>query len=100
MIDFSMDSIQNALYDHHPQLMNRFCRLTFDENNAYAHYLLSPWQLNKYVTVTIDRHGNVNAPSELMTEMDLNESQCTQDYIAWRESWMKAHRHLEGFWQL
>lgn len=100
MIDFSVDSIQNALYDHHPQLINRFCRLTFDENNAYAHYLLHPWQLNKYVTVTIDRNGNVNAPSELIAEMDMHESQLTKSQIDYRENWMKDHRHLEGFCQL
>ena len=78
MIEFSYESVNDALSAHHPQLSGYWSSLGWNENVATVIYMLEA--TGEDVTVTVDRNGVVTAPDVLIAEM--NEIQRLDD--AWR----------------
>lgn len=68
MIEFTYESVNNALHSHHPYLSGEWSVLGWDENVATVTYMLEA--TGEDVTVTVDRNGNVTAPAELIAELD------------------------------
>ena len=77
-MEFTYESVNNALAAHHPQLSGYWSSLGWDENVATVIYMLE--ETGEDVTVTVDRNGGVTAPDVLIAEM--NEIQRLDD--AWR----------------
>ena len=68
MIEFSYESVNDALHAHHPQLSGEWSSLGWDDNVATVIYMLE--STGEDVTVTVDRNGAVTAPDVLIAEMD------------------------------
>lgn len=77
-MEFTYESVNNALHAHHPHLSGEWSSLGWDENVATVIYMLE--STGEDVTVTVDRNGTVTAPNVLIAEMD--ELQRLDD--AWR----------------
>ena len=77
-MEFTYESINDALAARHPQLSGEWSSLGWDENVATVIYMLEA--TGEDVTVTVDRNGVVTAPDVLIAEMD--EIQRLDD--AWR----------------
>mgnify|MGYP001309770904 FL=1 len=77
-MEFTYESVNNALSAHHPQLSGYWSSLGWDENVATVNYMIEA--TGEDVTVTVDRNGVVTAPDVLIAEMD--EIQRLDD--AWR----------------
>ena len=67
-MEFTYESVNDALADRHPQLSGDWSVLGWDENVATVTYMLE--STGEDVTVTVDRNGTVTAPTELIAEMD------------------------------
>mgnify|MGYP006067509243 FL=1 len=67
-MEFTYESINDALAAHHPQLSGYWSSLGWDENVATVIYMLE--ETGEDVTVTVDRNGVVTAPDVLIAEMD------------------------------
>jgi len=67
-MEFTYESVNNALRDRHPQLSGEWSVLGWDENVATVTYMLEA--TGEDVTVTVDRNGVVTAPDVLIAEMD------------------------------
>ena len=68
MIEFTYESINNALHAHHPYLSGEWSSLGWDENVATVIYMIDA--TGEDVTVTVDRNGVVTAPDVLIAELD------------------------------
>lgn len=77
-MEFTYESVNDALAAHHPQLSGYWSSLGWDENVATVIYMIEA--TGEDVTVTVDRNGDVTAPDVLIAEM--NEIQRLDD--AWR----------------
>ena len=64
---FSYESINDALYNHHPELSGYWTSLGWDEECAVATYYLEDGSDHE---VIIRRDGSVSAPAEVIKEMD------------------------------
>ena len=67
-MEFTYESVNDALAAHHPLLSGEWSSLGWDENVATVIYMLE--STGEDVTVTVDRNGTVTAPPELIAEMD------------------------------
>ena len=67
-MEFSYESVNDALAAHHAQLSGYWSVLGWDENVATVTYMLEA--TGEDVTVTVDRNGVVTAPEVLIAEMD------------------------------
>ena len=67
-MEFTYESINNALAAHHPLLSGEWSSLGWDENVATVIYMIEA--TGEDVTVTVDRNGVVTAPDVLIAEMD------------------------------
>ena len=67
-MEFTYESVNDALAARHPQLSGYWSVLGWDENVATVTYMLE--STGEDVTVTVDRNGTVTAPTELIAEMD------------------------------
>ena len=76
-MEFTYESVNDALDAHHPQLSGYWSVLGWDDNVATVTYMLEA--TGEDVTVTVDRNGVVTAPDVLIAEM--NEIQRLDD--AW-----------------
>ena len=76
MIEFTYESVNNALHSHHPYLSGEWSVLGWDENVATVIYMLE--STGEDVTVTVDRNGTVTAPPELIAEMDVLQAEVDQ----------------------
>ena len=77
-MEFTYESVNDALAAHHPQLSGYWSALGWEENVATVIYMIEA--TGEDVTVTVDRNGDVTAPDVLIAEM--NEIQRLDD--AWR----------------
>lgn len=68
MIEFSYESVNDALAAHHPLLSGEWSSLGWDENVATVIYMIDA--TGEDVTVTVDRDGVVTAPDVLIAEMN------------------------------
>lgn len=75
-MEFTYESVNNALAAHHPQLSGEWSVLGWDENVATVTYMLE--STGEDVTVTVDRNGTVTAPPELISEMDVLQAEVDQ----------------------
>ena len=75
MIEFTYESVNDALDVCHKQLSGWWSTMGWDENVATVTYILEA--TNEEVTVTVDRNGTVTAPAALIAEM--NELQAELD---------------------
>ena len=67
-MEFTYESVNNALHARHPQLSGYWSSLGWDKNVATVIFELEA--TGEDVTVTVDRNGVVTAPPELIAEMD------------------------------
>lgn len=67
-MEFTYESVNDALNAHHRQLSGYWSSLGWDESKATVIYMLE--STGEDVVVTVDRDGTVTAPPELMAEMD------------------------------
>ena len=67
-MEFTYETVNDALAAHHPQLSGEWSSLGWDENVATVIYMLE--STGEDVTVTVDRNGVVTAPDVLIAEMD------------------------------
>ena len=66
-ITFSYESINDALYKHHPELSGEWTSLGWNEEFAVATYYLEDGSDHE---VIIRRDGSVSAPAPVIKEMD------------------------------
>jgi len=64
---FSYESINDALYNHHPELSGYWTSLGWDEEYAVATYSLEDGSDHE---VVICRDGSVSAPDPVIKEME------------------------------
>lgn len=67
-MEFTYESVNDALAARHPLLSGEWSSLGWDENVATVIYMLE--STGEDVTVTVDRNGTVTAPDVLIAEMD------------------------------
>ena len=67
-MEFTYESVNEALYARHPQLGGWWSSMGWDEDNATVIFELEA--TGEDVTVTVDRNGVVTAPDVLIAEMD------------------------------
>ena len=63
---FSYQSVNDCLFNHHPNLSSYWATLSFDENFAYVTY---DFEDGSDATVKIDKKGKVHAPKKVMNLM-------------------------------
>ena len=66
-MDFTYESVNNALYNHHPELSSYWTFLGWEGDTATATYTFDS---NEQHVVIVRRDGTVEAPDEVMEEMD------------------------------
>ena len=67
-MEFTYESVNDALYARHPQLGGWWSSMGWDEDVATVIFELEA--TGEDVTVTVDRNGTVTAPPALIEEMD------------------------------
>ena len=65
-MEFTYESVNDALHSHHPNLSGYWTNLTWDDNIATIGYILED---GTEADVTVDRQGNVTVPEKVMEEM-------------------------------
>ena len=66
-MEFTYESVNNALDAHHHNLSGYWTDLTWDDNIATVGYMLED---GTEEDVTVDRQGNVTASEKVMAEMN------------------------------
>ena len=67
-MEFTYESVNDALHAHHHNLSSEWSVLGWDDNVATVTYMLE--STGEDVNVTVDRNGVVTAPEVLIAEMD------------------------------
>jgi hypothetical protein len=67
-MDFTYESINDALAAHHHNLSGYWSELSWDDNFASVSYMIEDGGPDEIATV--DRQGNVTAPTRLMKQME------------------------------
>tara|TARA_Y100000592_G_C5468007_1_gene317807 strand:- start:1818 stop:2027 length:210 start_codon:yes stop_codon:yes gene_type:complete len=66
-MEFTYESVNNALHEHHPNLSGYWSTLNWNDNVATVGFMLED---GTEEDVTVDRQGNVTASEKLMAEME------------------------------
>ena len=66
-MEFTYESVNDALHNYHPNLSGYWTNLTWDDNIATVGFMLED---GTEEDVTVDRQGNVTASEKLMAEME------------------------------
>jgi len=66
-MEFTYQSVNDALYNHHPELSSNWSFLGWEGDTATATYTFDS---NHHYEVIIRRDGTVEAPDAVMEEMD------------------------------
>jgi hypothetical protein len=67
-MEFTYETVNDALDERHPQLSGWWTAMGWDEEVATVYFDLET--TGEEVSVTVDRNGTVTAPPELIAEMD------------------------------
>ena len=66
-MEFTYESVNDALHRHHPNLSGYWTNLTWDDNVATVGFMLED---GTEEDVSVDRQGNVTASEKVMAEME------------------------------
>ena len=66
-MEFSYESVNDALYNHHKNLSSYWSTLTWDDDKATVGYMLEDGTEEDAV---VDRQGKVTASEKLIAEME------------------------------
>ena len=67
IMEFTYESINNALHEHHPNLSGYWTSLGWNDEFATATFMFED---ETEEDVTVDRQGNVTASEKVMAEME------------------------------
>ena len=66
-MEFTYESVNDALHSHHPNLSGYWTTLDWDDNIATVGYMLED---GSEEDVTVDKQGTVHASEKVMAEME------------------------------